>query len=88
MGDTPRLDPVLTVVDASPLTGLSVSELYAKARRREIPHLRYGRAVRFTREHVAAIREQYEVLPKAPTTAVAPPLRTRQARGPQRRSSG
>lgn len=55
----------LTAAELAAHLGVARTWVDVRVRRREIPHLRLGRYVKFTPAHVAAIEAQYAVAPKA-----------------------
>ena len=58
---------LLDVQDAAALLGVTPKHLYDLAARREVPHVRIGRYVRFRREGLIAWIEASEIAPE--TTA-------------------
>ncbi len=52
-----------TYVQAAEELNLPASWLESKAQKRQIPHRRYGRHVRFTDEDIAAIRAMHSAAP-------------------------
>lgn len=48
-GGQPLTEPLLTAVDAAELLRVPKSTLYELVRSRDLPHVKVGRALRFTR---------------------------------------
>lgn len=61
-----------TAEEAAEMTGVSARTLQRWARERKIPHLRIGRTLRFTHDHLAVAQSTYTTLP-APSPVAALP---------------
>lgn len=63
-------DTLLSPADLAERLGKSADYWYRKAARREVPHRRLGRTVRFTEEDVAAILDAALVTPTDPLASL------------------
>lgn len=76
---------LMTVREAAEVLGLRESWLSDRAKRREIPHRRLGRLVRFTEADLRAIVDDAQAPARpARTSALSGPLPSRRLRQPQR----
>jgi excisionase family DNA binding protein len=84
------LEPPLRVDEAAQLLGISVSKLRELLHGSDpLPHYRIGQRISFAPEHIREIRERFTVRPERAPAKTAPvvEIKTRNARGPQRRSA-
>ncbi len=57
----PALDEAVNVKTAARFLGMSASLVYAWVERKQIPHYRMGRSIRFLLSELAEWREQFSV---------------------------
>jgi len=65
-----KLAPYKTPEEAAPYTGFTANTLREKAKRREIPHRRSGKLIRFSDEDLIAIQESQAVKAETPALRV------------------
>jgi hypothetical protein len=83
------LEPPLRVEEAAQLLGISPTKLRTLVRgNNPVPHYRIDNRISFDREHIREIRERFTVRPERATAKTAPvvEIKTRNARGPQRKA--
>lgn len=74
------MSTVLTPAEVAERLGKSADYWLRKASRKEVPHVRLGRSVRFTEEDVAEIVARAHVRPADPLTSQTPGSRSRSSR--------